>query len=71
MEKNKLRNLKVVLYISLWVIVWGTVASLIDLYLFLDKGIYNEGEFGQYLTFTLTAMISIFLAKKSYSKLNL
>jgi len=64
------KKLKVFLYISVWVIVWGSIASLIDLP-FLKNGIYNEGDLGQYLTFSLTAMISIIFAKNIFSKLNL
>ena len=67
-KENK--NIKVILYISLWVIIWGTIASLIDLP-FLNNGIYNEGEIGQYLTFSITAMISIIGAKNIFNRLNL
>ena len=61
---------KVFLYISVWVIIWGSIASLIDLP-FLKNGIYSEGDLGQYLTFSLTAMISIISAKNIFSKLEL
>ena len=61
---------KVFLYISVWVIIWGSIASLIDLP-FLKNGIYSEGDLGQYLTFSLTAMISIISAKNIFSKINL
>ena len=61
---------KVFLYISVWVIIWGSIASLIDLP-FLKNGIYSEGDLGQYLTFSLTAMISIIFAKNIFSKMNL
>ena len=61
---------KIILYISVWVIIWGSIASLIDLP-FLKNGIYSEGDLGQYLTFSLTAMISIISAKSIFSKLNL
>ena len=61
---------KVFLYISTWVIIWGSVASLIDLP-FLKNGIYSEGEFGQYLTFSFTAMLTIVFAKNIFSKINL
>jgi len=63
-----MEKLKIILYISLWVIIWGTVASLLDLYIFLNNNIYSEGDFGQYLTFSVTAMFSIFVAKFIYSK---
>ena len=61
---------KVFLYISIWVIIWGSIASLIDLP-FLKNGIYSEGDLGQYLTFSLTAMVTIIFAKNISSKINL
>ena len=68
---EKINNkFKVILYISVCVIIWGSIASLIDLP-FLKNGIYSEGDLGQYLTFSLTGMISIIFAKNIYSKMNL
>ena len=61
---------KVFLYISIWVIIWGSIASLIDLP-FLKNGIYSEGELGQYLTFSFTAIIAIVSAKNIFSKISL
>ena len=61
---------KVFLYISVWVIIWGSIASLIDLP-FLKNGIYSEGELGQYLTFSFTAIIAIVSAKNIFSKISL
>ena len=61
---------KVFLYISVWVIIWGSIASLIDLP-FLKNGIYSEGDLGQYVTFSLTAMIAIIFSKKIFNKINL
>ena len=69
MEKTN-NKIKVFLYISVWVIIWGSIASLIDLP-FLKNGIYSEGEFGQYLTFSFTAMLTIVFAKNIFSKINL
>ena len=69
MEKSN-KKFKVFLYISVWVIIWGSIASLIDLP-FLKNGVYSEGDLGQYLTFSLTAMVSIISAKSIFSKLNL
>ena len=60
---------KIFLYISIWVIIWGSIASLIDLP-FLKNGIYSEGDLGQYLTFSFTAMISVVTAKNIFSKIN-
>ena len=68
MGKNK--SLKTILYISICVIIWGSIASLIDFPL-LKNGIYNEGEIGQYLTFSITAFISILGAKNIFNRLNL
>tara|TARA_Y100000589_G_scaffold292004_1_gene295866 strand:- start:195 stop:404 length:210 start_codon:yes stop_codon:yes gene_type:complete len=67
-QKNK--SLKIFLYISIWVIIWGSIASLIDFPL-LKNGIYSEGDLGQYLTFSLTAFISIVGAKNIFKRLNL
>ena len=43
-------------YVSAWVIIWGTIGSLIDFY-FLQNT-YLPGSLGQYLTFIITAIIS-------------
>ena len=61
---------KIFLYISIWVIIWGSIASLIDLP-FLKNGIYSEGDLGQYVTFSLTAMVAIIFSKKIFNKINL
>ena len=63
------KKFKLFLYISVWVIIWGSIASLIDLP-FLKNGIYSEGDIGQYLTFSFTAMVSIITAKNIFSKIN-
>ena len=43
-------------YVSIWVIIWGTIGSLIDFY-FLQNT-YLPGSLGQFLTFIITALIS-------------
>ena len=67
MEAKKSNPIKVILYISIWVIIWGTLGSFIDYPLYKNK-IYSEGSIYQYLTFAITAVISIigakFLSKK-------
>ena len=68
MEKSN-NKIKIILYISVWVIIWGSIASLIDLP-FLKNNIYSEGDLGQYFTFSFTAMISIIFAKKFFNKIN-
>ena len=70
MEAKKSNPIKVFLYISIWVIIWGTFGSLIDYPLYKYK-IYLEGSIYQYLTFTITAVISILGAKFFYKKIKL
>ena len=70
MEAKKSNPIKVFLYISVWVIIWGTLGSLIDYPLYKNK-IYLEGSLYQYLTFIITAIISIIGAKFFYEKFEL
>ena len=70
MEAKKSNPLKVFLYISVWVIIWGTLGSIIDYPLYKNK-IYLEGSLYQYLTFAITAIISIISAKFFYKKFEL
>ena len=70
MEEKKSNPIKVFLYISVWVIIWGTFGSLID-YPLYKNNIYLEGSIYQYLTFTITAIISIIFAKFFYKKFDL
>ena len=70
MEDKKSNPIKVFLYISVWVIIWGTLGSFIDYPLYKNK-IYLEGSIYQYLTFIITAIISILGAKFIYKKIDL
>jgi len=70
MEEKKSNPINVILYISLWVIIWGTLGSLIDYPLYKNK-IYLEGSIYQYLTFSITAVISLISAKFFYKKFGL
>ena len=70
MEEKKPNPIKVFLYISAWVIIWGTLGSFIDYPLYKNK-IYLEGSIYQYCTFAITAMISIICAKFIYKKIEL
>ena len=70
MEEKKSNPIKVILYISIWVIIWGTLGSFIDYPLYKNK-IYLEGSIYQYLTFTVTAVMSIVGAKFLYKKIDL
>jgi len=70
MEAKKSNPIKVILYISIWVIIWGTLGSFIDYPLYKNK-IYSEGSIYQYLTFAITAVISIIAAKFLSKKIDL
>ena len=70
MEEKQSNPIKSILYISVWVIIWGTLGSLIDYPLYKNK-IYLEGSIYQYLTFTVTGIISIISAKFFYKKIDL
>ena len=70
MDWKENKNLNVILYISLWVIIWGTVGSLID-YPLYKADIYSEGSIWQYLTFTITGILSFLIGLKIYKNLKL
>ena len=70
MEAKKSNPIKVFLYISVWVIIWGTIGSLVDFPLYKNK-IYLEGSIYQYFTFIMTGIISVISAKFIYKKFEL
>ena len=70
MEEKKSNPIKVFLYISVWVIIWGTLGSFID-YPLYKNNIYLEGSIYQYLTFTITAIISFICGNLFYKKFDL
>ncbi len=55
-------------YVSAWVIIWGTVGSIIDFY-FLQNT-YLPGSLGQFLTFIITAAISSIAAVYMFPTIN-
>ena len=55
-------------YVSAWVIIWGTVGSIIDFY-FLQNT-YLPGSLGQFLTFVITAAISSVAAIYMFPTIN-
>ena len=69
-EDKKNKPIRIFLYISAWVMIWGTLGSLID-YPLYKNNIYLEGSIYQYITFTITAIISIISAKFFYNKIKL
>ena len=55
-------------YVSIWIIIWGTIGSLIDFY-FLQNT-YLPGSLGQFLTFIITAFISSIVAISIFPAIN-
>ena len=55
-------------YVSAWIIIWGTIGSLIDFYFLQDT--YNPGSIGQFSTFITTAIISIIAAIYIFPTIN-
>ena len=62
------KNLFGIAYVSTWVMIWGTVGSLVDLP-FLNAEIYYAGSAGQAITFVATALISVVIGVWIYPKL--
>ena len=50
-----------VAYVSVWVILWGTLASLID-WVLLGAEVYPTGSFGQVATFVGYGAASVVMA---------
>ncbi len=55
-------------YVSAWIIIWGTIGSLIDFY-FLQNT-YLPGSPGQFLTFIITAIITSIIAVRIFPIVN-
>ncbi|MEO1003885.1 MAG: hypothetical protein AAFX65_12350 [Cyanobacteria bacterium J06638_7] len=55
------QTLRGVAYVSVWVLLWGTAASVADLVL-LERGAYTAGSAGQVLTFASYGMAAVVLA---------
>ena len=54
-------------YVSIWVMIWGTLGSFIDLP-FLKSEIYVAGSIGQAATFVVSAVLSALCAIFLYPK---
>ena len=65
MNKNTLIGVS---YVSAWVIIWGTIGSLIDFY-FLQNT-YLPGSIGQFATFIITAFLSSIIAIYIFPTIN-
>ena len=55
-------------YVSAWVIIWGTIGSLVDFY-FLQNT-YLPGSLGQFSTFIITALLSSIIAIYVFPTIN-
>tara|TARA_Y100001968_G_scaffold19950_1_gene15744 strand:- start:429 stop:659 length:231 start_codon:yes stop_codon:yes gene_type:complete len=55
-------------YVSSWIVIWGTIGSLIDFY-FLQNT-YLPGSPGQFLTFIITAIFSSVAAVYIFPAIN-
>lgn len=54
-------ELKGIAYVSVWVVLWGTAASLAD-FVLLERGAYAAGSAGQAVTFTSYGIAAVVLA---------
>jgi hypothetical protein len=55
------QSLRGVAYVSVWVLLWGTAASLAD-FVLLQRGAYATGTPGQAVTFASYGIASVVLA---------
>jgi len=55
------RTVRGVVYVSVWVVLWGTSASLADVVL-LQRGAYDIGSTGQAVTFVTYGLAAVVLA---------
>ena len=55
------QSLKGVAYVSVWVLLWGTAASLAD-FVLLERGAYDAGTPGQAITFVAYGLAAVVLA---------
>lgn len=54
-------TLRGVLYVSVWVMLWGTAASLAD-FVLLERSAYESGSIGQGITFVSYGIATVVLA---------
>jgi hypothetical protein len=54
------QTLKGVTYVSVWVLLWGTAASIAD-FVLLERGAYEAGTSGQAITFVSYAIAAVVL----------
>ena len=57
------RTVRGVVYVSVWVLLWGTAASLAD-FVLLQRAAYDTGTAGQAITFASYGIAAVVLAVK-------
>jgi len=55
------RTVRGVAYVSVWVVLWGTAASLAD-FVLLQRAAYETGSTGQAVTFASYGIAAVVLA---------
>ncbi len=55
------QTVKGVLYVSVWVVLWGTAASIAD-FVLLEREAYASGSSGQAITFVSYGIATVVLA---------
>jgi hypothetical protein len=55
------RTLKGITYVSVWVLLWGTAASIAD-FVLLEREAYGAGSGGQAITFASYGIAAVVLA---------
>ena len=53
------KTAKGIVYVSAWVVIWGTVASVVD-FVLLGSEVYGSGSTGQATTFITYGIASAF-----------
>ena len=61
------QTLRGITYVSVWVVLWGTVASLMD-WMLLTGEVYEIGTSGQALTFITYGAASVVMATRFASR---
>ena len=56
-------TLRGIAYVSVWVVIWGTVASLMD-WMLLTGDVYATGSSGQAITFIAYGAATVVLATR-------
>ncbi len=61
------QTLRGIIYVSVWVVIWGTVASLMD-WMLLTGEVYETGTSGQAITFIVYGAATVVMATRFSSR---